>query len=517
MLTVTPSSAWRPPVAGGAVAAPPPEVPAAQPGPAARPTPYDGPVVERNWQAALNIRVHVARLAVRTAVLVLCDVFAVLSLRWAVVGHGTFRVPGFGTVLRVGELPLLHADFGAALGLGLVVAGTYARGDRRFSVARLLAGAALATALPLWGPFWRAPVHTLAVFLLTATLTGGAVTLARLLLDVFVQRVAPRPLARTVLVGPAAVCDAYGERESLQQAHGFDVLGFVDPSGAAPDRALGSFDALPTVLAEQRADTVLLCGVINDAAFARAVRMASMRECQVLSASSKFEIGGVEPRVVWRRGQPFVALRAVGLRGQQLLVKRALDVMVALAMLLVAAPAMAVLAVLVRLDSPGAAVFGQRRLGRHGRPFHCYKFRSMYGDAEERLRRDPALRAEYVRNDYKLPADADPRITRVGRVLRRTSLDELPQLWNVLRGDMSLVGPRPIVPGEIRHYDADAHLLLLLKPGLTGLWQVGGRSGVVYPQRTAIELEYVQTWSLERDLRILARTVPAVLWARGAH
>jgi exopolysaccharide production protein ExoY len=141
----------------------------------------------------------------------------------------------------------------------------------------------------------------------------------------------------------------------------------------------------------------------------------------------------------------------------------------------------------------------------------------MFTDAEQRLQSDPELHAEYVRNGFKLPDGQDPRITPLGRILRRTSLDELPQLWNVLRGEMSLVGPRPIVPAEIRHYDEDGQMLLLLQPGITGLWQVSGRSNLAYPERTDLELEYVERWTLGRDLRILAATVPAVLQRRGAH
>jgi lipopolysaccharide/colanic/teichoic acid biosynthesis glycosyltransferase len=123
----------------------------------------------------------------------------------------------------------------------------------------------------------------------------------------------------------------------------------------------------------------------------------------------------------------------------------------------------------------------------------------------------------YVEHDYKLPSSIDTRITKFGRLLRRTSLDELPQLWNVLRGEMSLVGPRPIVPDEIQHYREHGPLLLSLKPGITGAWQVGGRSAVAYPQRAAVELEYVEGWSLWRDVDILLRTLPAVLASRGAH
>lgn len=138
-------------------------------------------------------------------------------------------------------------------------------------------------------------------------------------------------------------------------------------------------------------------------------------------------------------------------------------------------------------------------------------------NAEAILRSDPELYAEYVRNDFKLPPERDTRITRMGRFLRRTSLDELPQLWNVLRGEMSLVGPRPVVVDELTHYGTEKPVFLSLKPGVTGAWQVNGRSSVPYPDRAMVELEYVRSWSLGRDLQILLQTVPAVLAQRGAH
>jgi len=141
----------------------------------------------------------------------------------------------------------------------------------------------------------------------------------------------------------------------------------------------------------------------------------------------------------------------------------------------------------------------------------------MHTDAEALLRADAGLYAEYVGNNYKLAEDRDPRLTRVGRFLRKTSLDELPQLINVFIGEMSLVGPRPIVPEELSQYGPGAPAFLSLKPGITGAWQVNGRSDVGYPDRVDIELEYVRKWSLGRDLWILLRTFPAVLNRRGAH
>ncbi|GJG88454.1 hypothetical protein tb265_36350 [Gemmatimonadetes bacterium T265] len=197
--------------------------------------------------------------------------------------------------------------------------------------------------------------------------------------------------------------------------------------------------------------------------------------------------------------------------------KRALDVVGAALGLVIAAPLLAALALLVRIGSPGPALFAQARVGRGGRVFRCYKLRTMRHDAESLLRTDPDLRATYERNGFKIPCDADHRVTRIGRVLRLTSCDELPQLWNVLRGEMSLVGPRPLVVRELAHYPGeDRDVLLSVRPGLTGAWAVGGRSRVGYPQRAAMELDYVRRWSLARDLGILLRTVGAVLARHGA-
>jgi exopolysaccharide production protein ExoY len=318
-------------------------------------------------------------------------------------------------------------------------------------------------------------------------------------------------------VGPAKACaEQWGRHERAEQ-QGFTYVGFVDTGDQVSPDGLGGVSDLKRLLLELRADTILLCGQMDEATFTRVVKTALAAECQILSAARTLELSGLQPSILWRRGQPFVELRTVALRGQQLILKRLLDIVLSTALLIFFSPVLAVVAAAVRLGSDGPALFGQRRLGRHGRNFRCYKFRSMYVDAEHRLRTDPELYREYVRNDYKLPDGLDPRVTPIGRFLRKTSLDELPQLWNVIVGDMSLVGPRPIVVDEIRHYESDESLLLLLKPGITGAWQVNGRSTVAYPERSRMELDYVQSWSLVTDIRILLATAPAVLARRGAH
>jgi lipopolysaccharide/colanic/teichoic acid biosynthesis glycosyltransferase len=198
-------------------------------------------------------------------------------------------------------------------------------------------------------------------------------------------------------------------------------------------------------------------------------------------------------------------------------VKRCIDILGAVIGLLISAPLFVVAALAIKIESRGPVFFAHRRLGRNGKMFNCWKFRSMLQDAEDLLHADETLRHHYVSNHFKIPQHLDPRITKLGRFLRKSSLDELPQLWNVLWGQMSLVGPRPIVPLESSHYGEDLNVLLSVRPGLTGAWAVHGRSRVGYPGRAALELEYARQWTLSTDASILLRTPAAVFLQRGAY
>ena len=195
-----------------------------------------------------------------------------------------------------------------------------------------------------------------------------------------------------------------------------------------------------------------------------------------------------------------------------------LDQFAALLLLLLLAPLMAVIALLVWRRDGAPVLFGHYRIGQHGRPFRCLKFRSMYLDSEAMLRelleRDPAARAEWER-DHKL--NDDPRITPIGHFLRRTSLDELPQLFNVLRGEMSLVGPRPITLAELPRYGQVRWHYLSVRPGMTGLWQVSGRNDTTYDERVELDREFVEQHSLRLRLSILLRTLRVVIRGSGAR
>ena len=217
-------------------------------------------------------------------------------------------------------------------------------------------------------------------------------------------------------------------------------------------------------------------------------------------------------------GIPLISLTKGELNAIQTLAKRVGDIVASILILLLLSPLFVAIGFIIQLTSRGPVLFRQTRLGVHGKRFSLLKFRTMVVDAEQILKSSPALYAEYLANNYKLPKCSDPRITRVGSFLRTTRLDELPQLLNVLTGDMSLVGPRPIVPAEVEKYGDAAELFLSVKPGMTGRWQISGRSDVqTYEKRIQLDLEYIRDQSLHKDFEILLRTIPTVLRGKGAH
>lgn len=200
--------------------------------------------------------------------------------------------------------------------------------------------------------------------------------------------------------------------------------------------------------------------------------------------------------------------------------KRGFDIFFSLICLIAGAPIFLLIVLIIYVTSPGKVIFSHERIGRSGKPFQCYKFRSMHLNAEKRLNdilsNDPALKEEWEKN-YKLKKD--PRITTFGAFLRKTSLDELPQFWNVLKGDLSVVGPRAVVHDEIiKYYHVKAYKILSIRPGLTGLWQVSGRSDIPsYEKRIEMDEYYVDNQSFLLDIRLIAKTIPAMLFSKGAY
>ena len=204
------------------------------------------------------------------------------------------------------------------------------------------------------------------------------------------------------------------------------------------------------------------------------------------------------------------------------IVKRTLDVVISVLAIVVLAPVFVVLGIAIRLDSPGPALFRQRRIGRDEKPFDCLKFRTLRHNADDSIHRDAIRRAwakQRLSNDPDAPfrLTDDPRVTRVGLWLRKTSLDELPQLLNVLRGEMSIVGPRPAIPYELEHFREWHHQRHIVKPGITGLCQVRGRGRLTPDVMLEMDVDYAMNWTLWTDLKLIALTFPAVLGGRGAR
>lgn len=200
-----------------------------------------------------------------------------------------------------------------------------------------------------------------------------------------------------------------------------------------------------------------------------------------------------------------------------LFVKRLMDIIGATIGIVISSPFFLIISLLYLFgDNKGPVFFKQVRIGKDGKEFKIYKFRSMVVNAEEKLKANKLLYKKYIQNSYKLEPEEDPRITNTGRFLRKTSLDELPQLFNVLKGDMSLVGPRPVVAEELEEYSYRKPDFLSVQPGVTGYWQVSGRSEVLYPERVDVELYYVYNQSLLLDIKILIKTVLVVILRKGA-
>jgi len=303
-----------------------------------------------------------------------------------------------------------------------------------------------------------------------------------------------------------------------QQAHlGYRVLGFVDDAvrnDFGRFRALGPTQHLPTLIPQLGADRV----IVALPAAQHGDIMWVLDHCRQDGVSYSlvpdlFELRLSHVNLETVSGIPLLAFDETKIAGWNLFVKRALDVIVSGALLLLLAPVFGLVALAIKLESPGPVLFRQVRLGRYGVPFTCYKLRSMHERAEDEIGQLLELN-EADGPIFKIRAD--PRLTRVGQLLRHTSMDELPQLWNVLRGEMSLVGPRPPIPDEVERYEEWHRRRLDVVPGITGLWQVSGRSHLSFDEMVMLDIYYIENWSLSLDLQILARTGPAVMAGNGA-
>ncbi|WP_250034306.1 sugar transferase [Paractinoplanes maris] len=332
-------------------------------------------------------------------------------------------------------------------------------------------------------------------------------------------------LHRVILVGHGRAVADMTRRLRRERHHGLGVIGACLPPGsgaAAFDAGMppvyGTFDGVAAAVGRSGADTVvvLACPEIDGAALRRLAWQLEPDDIDLIVASTLVDVAGDRTTIRPVDGLPMLHVDHPRLKGSARWVKAVFDRVGALTLLLLGAPVLAVVAGLVMFapGGRGPAIFRQERVGKDGRLFVLYKFRTMVVNAEQRL---TELRNLNDTDGELFKMRQDPRVTPVGRWLRRLSLDELPQLVNVVKGDMSLVGPRPPLAREVAGYPSDMLRRLVVKPGLTGLWQVSGRSDLSWEESIRLDLTYVENWSLSMDLAILARTVSAVARSSGAY
>jgi exopolysaccharide biosynthesis polyprenyl glycosylphosphotransferase len=465
----------------------------------------------------------------------------VADLAACLAGTGIAYLIRFGGIVRFGELPATNGPYvitSLVLPLAWVVAMALNRAyEHRFlgigseEFRRVLNAAVRLVALVAVISYaTKAEVARgyLVVLFPTATvltLVGRVVARARL------HRLRQRGRAqhRVLVVGSGETAAHLVRIAQRDPGAGWNVVGVVLDrapglhSADRPDRAgfdlagvplIGTSDNLENAIRSTRATAVAISPQLDGERLHRVLWALEGSDVDVMVSSALTDVTG--PRIHLRpvAGLPLLHIEEPELTGARRIMKTVMDRSLALGGVLAALPVFVALALAVRLTSRGPAFFKQTRVGQGGQEFTMFKFRSMYVNAEERL---AELRASNEGAGLLFKMKDDPRVTSVGRFLRKWSLDELPQLFNVLNGTMSLVGPRPPLPREVAAYEQDVHRRLMVKPGLTGLWQVSGRSDLDWDESVRLDLRYVENWSLSMDLIILWRTAFAVLKRDGAY
>jgi exopolysaccharide biosynthesis polyprenyl glycosylphosphotransferase len=301
---------------------------------------------------------------------------------------------------------------------------------------------------------------------------------------------------------------------------GYSIIGFLHDMNEAPSdfgrfKMLGTLEDIGPVIRSMQVDEVIIALPSNMHQYA----IRSVKMCERLGTSFKlipelYELSLSRIDMETMEGIPLIGIKQVSLNTLQRIITRLVDIVLSILGLVVGSPFWLFIAIAIRVTSAGPIVYRQTRVGLNGQHFITYKFRSMYQDADKRL---VQLRSKNEVSGPLFKMKDDPRRTPIGTFLRETSLDEIPQLFNVLKGEMSLVGPRPPLPGEVAQYEEWQKNRLAIKPGLTGLWQVRGRSDLSFDEGVLMDLYYIENWSLRLYFQILLRTIPAVLFRRGAY
>ncbi|MGM7679311.1 sugar transferase [Microbacterium sp. A94] len=338
------------------------------------------------------------------------------------------------------------------------------------------------------------------------------------------QRLGGAYVSRTLVVGATEDVEYVINSLRTSGENGYFVVGttLLDRNanhivvGETQYTVVGNVTTVAAAAAQLGADTIIVASRPDgDADFVKHLSWQLEGTAAELVLSSRLtDVAG--PRISLRQvdGLPLLQVRIPTYEGGVHLLKRALDIAVSALALIAIGTVTPVIALLIKLDAPGPVFFRQERVGRDGRTFRMVKFRSMKTDAEQQL---ASLKEQNQGAGLLFKMKNDPRVTRVGKVLRKLSLDELPQFWNVLTGDMSVVGPRPPLPSEVTAYDGTVFRRLYIKPGITGLWQVSGRSDLSWDESVRLDLQYVENWSVMNDLQIMFRTAQAMVRPSGAY
>jgi len=334
------------------------------------------------------------------------------------------------------------------------------------------------------------------------------------------QRAKGRLLRRVVVVGGNAEGTELCSMLSADPTLGYQIVGIVDDnslnngSGATSRSVLGTIEQTMEVVRRAGANGVIIAATAIDlAASNRLIRQLTDAGIHVELSSTLLDIASNRLTVRPLGRFPVVYVEPVMRRGWRPVAKRCFDLVLASFGLVLVSPVLLVSAIAIKLDSPGPILFRQQRVGRNGKRFWCLKLRTMVSDAEAKI---DDLRHRNEADGPLFKIKDDPRVTRIGRFLRKSSIDDPPQLWNVVKGEMSLVGPRPALPREVDAWAAALHQRLRVRPGITGMWQVNGRSRSRFEDYARLDLYYVDNWSLVTDLMIMVKTLPAVLARKGA-
>jgi exopolysaccharide biosynthesis polyprenyl glycosylphosphotransferase len=370
---------------------------------------------------------------------------------------------------------------------------------------------------------FRPMLYSRLVFLYTAVFATIYLGISRLVIagarnylrryDIGVQRV--------LLVGAGEVGRMVMRTVAARPDYGLRLVGFLDdhPTKSTTDigrfKALGPVDNAHDVIDAYKIDRVIIClPWQTHRTIQRLLLLCEEVGIAAYVVPDLFQLTRNQMKVEELNGIPLLSTRDISIQGWNAFVKRTFDLVLGGLLGLITLPLGLLIALAIRLDTPGPIFYTQLRVGKNGKEFRCYKFRSMVSNADD-LRETIAQLNESSGPLFKIRND--PRLTRVGRSIRRYSLDELPQLINILRGEMSLIGPRPNLPSEVECYAEWMKKRLSVSPGLTGLWQVSGRSDLTFDEMVMLDIYYVENWSLGLDLGILLRSIPAVLQARGAY